>query len=78
MISITKCPKLHFLLMRIYVIITWVSVTSYKFQIDTILRLNITFLHFELAKPEKVEVINGNNCKRHPKRTLTYYSCFEV
>ena len=77
-ISITKCPSLHFLQMRIHLIITWVIVTSYKFQIDAVLRLNITFLHFELVKPEKVDVINGNTCKRHPKRTSFPYSCFEV
>ena len=31
-ISITKCPRLHILQMRIYPSITWVTVTRYKFQ----------------------------------------------
>ena len=33
------------------------AVTSYKFKIDRVFRLNVTFLHLELLKPEKVEVI---------------------
>ena len=65
-ISTTRCPKLLFLWPRLN-LHSWIIVTSYKFQIDTVLKLNVTFLDLELLKPEKVEVINGNTCKNIQK-----------
>ena len=44
-ISTAKSPKLLFL--QPTLLGSWVTVTSYKFQIDTVLRLNVTILHLE-------------------------------
>ena len=74
-ISTAKCPKMLFLKDHFG---SLMIVTSYIFQIDTVLRLNVTILHLELLNPEKVEVINGNKCNIHPKWIQISRNCFGV
>ena len=76
-ISTTKCPKLLDL---------WLNVknpqlilTIYKFEIEPVLRLNVTFLHFELEKLGIVMVINGNSCSITNMLALDYdLQCFKA
>ena len=55
------------------------SSTTYKFHIDKSLRVNVTFVYFELTTSEKVELLNGNRCLRILKYiSFIFQNCFQV
>ena len=52
-ISKARCPKILDLWLSVK--IPKMTASIYKFQMDTVLRLNVTFVYFELLKPKKIE-----------------------
>ena len=81
-ISMTKCPKMLYLWhIRKTKTSKLATITTYRFQTDTILRLNITFLHFELGKTELVWVIHAKSVSMQftiQFLLLPFLNCFQV
>ena len=77
-ISVEACPLFGYFWLKNSNEDYYTMIVQYIFKTDAALRVNVTFLQFELTQLEEVQIRNGGLCPHFFDVKVQYYECFEV